>query len=120
MVSNKPSNRSAREVDIPPTTRILVFRTRTVVQEYVPHSGQEYGYVVALRTYVLHIGCAYGPTVACGCPDTRVGMKGKWLLRNNHWMFQACELGLPLQGYETRFRIVHFLRRLRLLIPSAT
>jgi hypothetical protein len=44
--------------------------------------------------------CAYGPTVACGGPDPRVGMKGKRLLRNDHWMFQACELGLPLQGYE--------------------
>jgi hypothetical protein len=120
MVSGKPSNRSARGVDIPPTTRILVFRTRTDVQEYVPHSRQEYGHVVALQTYVLHIGCAYGPTIACGGPDPRVRMKGKRLLQNDHWMFQACELGLPLQGYETRFRIVRFSRRLRLLIPSAT
>jgi hypothetical protein len=31
-------------------------------------------------------------------PDPRVGMKGKRLLWNNHWMFQACELGLPLQA----------------------
>jgi hypothetical protein len=45
-----------------------------------------------------HIGCAYGPAVACGGSDPRVGMKGKRLLRNNRWMFQACELGLPLQG----------------------
>jgi hypothetical protein len=44
-------------------------------------------------------------------------MKGKWLLRNNHWIFQACELGLPLQGCEIRFRIVRFSRRLRLLDP---
>jgi hypothetical protein len=64
--------------------------------------------------------CAYGPTVACGGPDPQVGMKGKWLLWNDHWMFQACELGLPLQGYETLFRIVRFSRRLRLLAPSAT
>jgi hypothetical protein len=48
--------------------------------------------------YVLHIGCAYGPTVACGVTDPRVGMKDKRLLQNDHWMFQACELGLPLQG----------------------
>jgi hypothetical protein len=67
------------------------------VREYVPRSGQEYGHVVALQTYVLHIGCAYGPTVACGGPDPRVGMKGKWLLRND----LCCDLGLPLQGYET-------------------
>jgi hypothetical protein len=25
-------------------------------------------------------------------------MKGKRLLWNDDWMFQACELGLPLQG----------------------
>jgi hypothetical protein len=100
MESGKPSNQSARGVDIPPTTHNLVFHTRTDMQEYVPHSGRKYGYVVVLQTYVLHIGCAYGSTVACGCPDPRVGMKGKRLLRNDHWMFQACELGLPLQGYE--------------------
>jgi hypothetical protein len=98
MVSGKPSNRSARGVDIPPTTRNLDFRTCTNVREYVPHSGQAYGHVVALQTYILHIGCTYGPIVACGGTDPRVGMKGKRLLRNNHWMFQACELGLPLQG----------------------
>jgi hypothetical protein len=39
---------------------------------------------------------------------------------NDHCMFQACELGLPLQGYEIRFRIVHFSRRLILLVPSTT
>jgi hypothetical protein len=98
MVSGKPSNRSARGVEIPPTTHSLVFRTRTDVREYVPHSEQEYGHVVTLQTYILHIGCVYGPTVACGGTDPRVGMKGKRLLRNDHWMFQACELGLPLQG----------------------
>jgi hypothetical protein len=26
------------------------------MREYVPRSGQEYGHVVALQTYVLHIG----------------------------------------------------------------
>jgi hypothetical protein len=78
------------------------------------------GHVVALQAYVLHIGCAYGPAVACGGSGPRVGMKGKRLLWNNRWMFQACELGLPLQGYETQFRIIHFSRRLRLLDPFAT
>jgi hypothetical protein len=68
MESGKPSNQSLREVDIPPTTRNLVFRTRTDVREYVPHNGQEYGHVVALHTYVLHIGCAYGPTVTLWWP----------------------------------------------------
>jgi hypothetical protein len=98
MVSGKPSNQSARGVDIPPTTRNLVFRTSTDVREYIPHSEQEFGHVVALQTYILHIGCAYGPTVACGGTDPRIGMKGKQLLRNHRWMFQACELGLHLQG----------------------
>jgi hypothetical protein len=55
MVSGKPSNQSARGVDIHPTTRNLVFRTRTNVREYVPHNGQEYGHVVALQMYVLHL-----------------------------------------------------------------
>jgi hypothetical protein len=96
MESGKLSDQSARGVDIPPTTRNLVFRTCTDVREYILHSGQEYGHVVALQTYVLHIGCAYGPTVASGGPDPRVGMKGKRLLRNDRWMFQACELGLTL------------------------
>jgi hypothetical protein len=116
MVSGEPSDRSARGVDIPPTTRTLVFRTHTNVREYVPHSGQEYGYVVALQAYVLHIGCAYGPTVAYGGTDPRVGMKGKRLLRNDHWMFQACELGLPLQACELGLPS----RRWRLLNPFAT
>jgi hypothetical protein len=98
MISGKPSNQSARGVDIPPTTHNLVFHTRTNVREYVPHSGQEYGHVVALQAYVLHIGCAYGSTFACGGTDPRVRMKGKWLLWNNRWMFQACVLDLPLQG----------------------
>jgi hypothetical protein len=80
MVSGKPSNQSARGVDITPTTRNLIFRTCTDVQEYVPHSEQEYDHVVTLQTYVLHIGCAYGPTVACGGTDPQVGMKGKRLL----------------------------------------
>jgi hypothetical protein len=64
----------------------------------VLQGNQEYGRVVSLQAYILHIGCAYGPAVAYGGSDPRVGMKGKRLLRNHHWMFQACELGLPLQG----------------------
>jgi hypothetical protein len=99
MVSGKPSNQSARGVDIPPTTCILVLPvTRFDVWKYVLLGNQEYGHVVALQAYVLHFGSAYGPAVACGGTDPRVGMKGKRLLRNNHWIFQACELGLPLQG----------------------
>jgi hypothetical protein len=112
------TNRPEEWIYLPPL--VILFFTCTDVREYVLLSGLEYSHVVALQMYVLHIGCVYGPTVACGGPDPRVGMKGKQFLWNDHWMFQACELGLPLQGYETRFRIVRFSRRLRLLIPSAT
>jgi hypothetical protein len=38
------------------------------------------------------------PAVACGSSDPRVRMKGKRLLRNDPLVFQACELGLSLQG----------------------
>jgi hypothetical protein len=119
MVSGKPSNQSARVVDIPPTTRNLVF-----------HTHRRAGVRFAQRTGVRSCSratdvcpahwCAYGPTVACGGPVPRVEMKSKRLLWNDHWMFQACELGLPLQGLEIRFRIVRFSQRLRLLMPSAT
>jgi hypothetical protein len=73
------TNRPEKWTYLPPL--IIWFFTRTDVREYVPRSGQEYGHVVvprsgqeyghvvALQTYVLHIGCAYGPTVACGGPD---------------------------------------------------
>jgi hypothetical protein len=70
------------------------------VWEYVLRSGQEYGHVVALQMYVLHNWCAYGPTVACGGPVPRVGMKGKRLLWNYCWMLQACELGLPCKVWK--------------------
>jgi hypothetical protein len=83
MVSGKPNNQSARQVD---THRLW---------EYVLQSRWEYGHVVALQTYVLHIGCAYGPAVACGGFVPQPGVKGKRLLRNYRWMFQACELDLP-------------------------
>jgi hypothetical protein len=46
----------------------------------VLQGNQEYGRVVTLQAYVLHIGCAYVPAVACGGSDPRVGMKGKRLL----------------------------------------
>jgi hypothetical protein len=56
------------------------------------------GFVVTLQTYVLY---TFGvrmvlQSLVVVCP--RSGMKGKRLLRNYRWMFQACELGLPLQG----------------------
>jgi hypothetical protein len=119
MVRVKPSNQSARIVDIPPTTRNFVFHTH---RRAGVRSAQRTGVRSCSRARDVCPAhwCAYGPTVACGGPVPRVGMKGKELLRNDHRMFQACELGLPLQGLEIRFRIVRFSRRLRLLIPSAT
>jgi hypothetical protein len=99
MVSGKPSNQSARGVDISPTTRIWFFLLLdSTCGNTCCQATRSTGFVVALQTYVLHIGCAYGPAVACGGSDPRVGMKGKRLFWNNHWIFQACELGLPLQG----------------------
>jgi hypothetical protein len=70
------------------------------VREYVPHSGQEYGHVVVLQTYVLHNWCAYGPTVAFGGPVRQLGMKGKRLLQNDLLVFQSCELGLPCKVWK--------------------
>jgi hypothetical protein len=68
MESGKPSNQSARGVDIPPTTRNLVF-----------HTHRSAGVRSTLRTGVRSCSratdvcpaqwCAYGPTVACGGPD---------------------------------------------------
>jgi hypothetical protein len=96
MVSGKPSNQSARGVDIPPTTHLASsgYLVRRVGIRVV---REEYGHVVALQAYVLDFGSAYGPAIACGGSDPRVGMKGKRLLRNDPLVFQACELGLSLQ-----------------------
>jgi hypothetical protein len=69
----------------------------------VARATRSTGFVVALQTYVLHFGSAYGAAVACGRSNPRVGMKGKWLLWNNPVVFQACELGLPCK-VEFRFR----------------
>jgi hypothetical protein len=67
MVSGKPSNPSARQVDIPPTTRSLfyVHMHRHVGVRSARQTGIRV-HVVALQTYVLHNWCAYGPAVACG------------------------------------------------------
>jgi hypothetical protein len=72
---------------------VIWFFSRTDVRECVPCYGQEYGHIVALQAYILHNWCAYGPTVACGGPVPRPGMKGKWLLGNDLLVFQACEFG---------------------------
>jgi hypothetical protein len=83
-------------VDIPPTTCIWFFWLLDSTEGIrVARATRNTGFIVALQTYVLHFGSAYGPAVACGGSDPRVGMKGKRLLRNDPLVFQACELGLP-------------------------
>jgi hypothetical protein len=68
-VSGKPSSQSARGVDIPPTTRSLFYvHTHRRVGIRVAMATRNTGFVVALQTYVLHFGSAYGPAVACGGP----------------------------------------------------
>jgi hypothetical protein len=96
MVSGKASNQSARQVDIPPTTRSLCYvHMHRRVGIRVAMATRSTGFVVALQTYVLHFGSAYGPAVACGGPDPRPGMKGKRLLGIGRWIFRACVLGSP-------------------------
>jgi hypothetical protein len=96
MVSGKPSNQSARRVDIPPTTCIWFFWLLDSIGEIRVARATSYtGFVVALQTYVLHFGSAYVPADTCGGSDPRIGMKDKRLFRNDPLVFQACELGLP-------------------------
>jgi hypothetical protein len=69
MVSGKPSNQSAREVDIPPTTRLASFGYLCSIGEIrVARATKNTGFVVTLQTYVLHFESAYVPAVACGGP----------------------------------------------------
>jgi hypothetical protein len=116
MVSGKPSNQSAQQVDIPPTTRNLVFLTHRRAGVRSARQTGIQDHVVALQTYVLHNWCAYGPTVACGGPAPRPGMKGKRLLQNDLLMFQACVLGLPCK-VEIRFRNRPFLVEIETAYP---
>jgi hypothetical protein len=48
------SNRPEEWTYLPPL--VIWFFTRTDVREYVLHSRQEYGHVVALQTYILKVG----------------------------------------------------------------
>jgi hypothetical protein len=54
MVSGKPSTRLTRQVDALPPLDFYFMFTRTDVWEYVLQGRQEYGFVVALQTYVLY------------------------------------------------------------------
>jgi hypothetical protein len=65
-------------VDIPPTTRNLVFLTHRRVGVRSARQTGIRDHVVALQTYVLHNWCAYGLAVACGGlfhdPECRGGL----------------------------------------------
>jgi hypothetical protein len=69
MESDKPSNQSARGVDIPSTTRNLVFHTHRHARVC---SAQRIGVRSCSRATDVCPAhwCAYGPTVACGGPVT--------------------------------------------------
>jgi hypothetical protein len=66
--------------------------------------NQEYGFCSRTTDVRPALWKCVCPAVACGGSDPRVGMKGKRLLRNDPLVFQACVLGLSLQGFESRFR----------------
>jgi hypothetical protein len=96
------TNRPGKWTYLPPLDLYVMF-TRTDLWEYVLHGRQEYGFcshatdvcparVMCVRSY---------KSLVVACP--RVGMKGKRLLWNDLWMFQACVLGLPCK-VESRFR----------------
>jgi hypothetical protein len=70
MVSGKPSTRVARQMDMSPPLDFYFMFTRTDVWEYVLQGRQEYGFCCrATDVCPVHIGCTYGPAVACGGPD---------------------------------------------------
>jgi hypothetical protein len=66
MVSGKPSNRSARQVDILTTTCIWFFwLLDSTCGNTCCKGNQEYGFCSrAIDVRPAHIGCAYGPAVA--------------------------------------------------------
>jgi hypothetical protein len=75
MVSGKPSTRLARQVGALPPLDFYFMFTRTDGWEYVLHGRQEYGFCSrATDVCPAHIGCAYGPAVACGGPDPQPGI----------------------------------------------
>jgi hypothetical protein len=120
-VSGKPSNQSARGVDIPPTTHILVLLvTWFNVWEYVLQ-GQPGVRSCSHATDVrpAHWMCIWSCSRLCWT----------WSTSQNERQMVASEwpFGVPsvwvrfiLARLEIRFRIVRFSRRLRLLDPFIT
>jgi hypothetical protein len=70
MVSGKPSNRSARGVDIPPTTtRNLVFHTRTDVREYIPQR------MTVRPTVTRTVGVRFAPRTGVRSCSRAIGIR---------------------------------------------
>jgi hypothetical protein len=96
MVSGKPSNRSARQVDIPPTTRFYFIFTRTNVWEYVLQGRQEYGF------------CSRATDV---CPAQLVCVRSysrlwwPWSMTRNERQTVASELSLDVPSVCVRFTL---------------
>jgi hypothetical protein len=104
MVSGKPSNQSARGVDIPPTTRLASSGYLcSMCGNTCCKGNQEYGFCSrATDVRPALWKCVWSCSrLWWTCP--RVGMKGKRLLWNDPVAIQACELDLPCK-VESRFR----------------
>jgi hypothetical protein len=104
MVSGKPSNQSARGVDIPPTTRLASSGYLcSMCGNTCCKGNQEYRFcsrATGVRPALWK--CVWSCSrLWWTCPQ--VGMKGKRLLWNGRVAIQACELGLPCK-VESRFR----------------
>jgi hypothetical protein len=95
-VSGKPSSQSARGVDIPPTTHLASSGYLSSTNGNTCCKGnQEYGFCSRATDVRPALWKCVWPYSRLWWTCPRVGMKDKRLLRNNRWMFLACELGLP-------------------------
>jgi hypothetical protein len=98
MVSGKPSNQSARQVDSSPTTQLLIYvYTHNRMGIRVVEQPGLWSCSRATDICPAHWMCVWS-AVACGGIVPQQGMKSKRLLRNDLSVFQACELGLPCKG----------------------
>jgi hypothetical protein len=119
MVSGKPSNQSARQVDIPPTTRLIWFFSRTDLWEYVLWGRQEYGFC-SRATDVCPA------QLVCVQSYSRLWWTCSTIRNERQTVASEQSVDVPsvcvrftLQGW-IRFRIVRLSWGLRLLIPFTT
>jgi hypothetical protein len=99
MESGKPSNQLARGVDIPPTTRNLIF-----------HTDRHVGIRSAQRLGVRSCSCTIDVRPAhwmciwsynrLWWPCSTSRNERQAITRNDHLMFQVCELGLPCKVWK--------------------